>query len=72
MAQISDRDLELARQLPDDFVEAGGGDAAYRLIELVGENWVRSEIMARAELVEALLPILEPLHEAGARVTDQE
>ena len=44
----------------------------YRLIELMGENWVRCEIKARAELVEALLPILEPLLEAGAMVTDQE
>ncbi len=72
MAQISDRDLELARQLPDDFVGAGGGSAAHRLIELVGENWVRYRISARAELVEALLPILEPLLASRAKVTDRE
>ena len=72
MAQVSDRDLQLARQRPDDFVEAGGGSAAHGLIELVGENWVRYQMKARAELVEALLPILEPLLESGAKVTDRE
>ena len=55
-------------KLPDDFVEAGGGSAAHRLVELVGENWVEYEIKARAELVEALLPILEPLLKSRAVV----
>ncbi len=72
MAQISDHDLELARQLPDDFVTAGGGDAAYRIIELVGEHWVRFAITARVELIAALRPILEPLLESGAKVSDRE
>ena len=72
MAHVSDRDLELARRLPDDFTEGGSGSAVHRLIELVGENWVRYEIKARTELVEALLPILERLLEPGAKVTDLE
>ena len=70
MARIHDRDLDLARQLPDYFV-AGSGSAALRLIEIVRENWARYEIKARAELVDTLLPILEPLLEAGARVTEE-
>ncbi len=40
LAQVSDRDLELARRLPDDLAEGGSGSAAHRLIELVCENWV--------------------------------
>ena len=71
MARIHDRDLELARQLPDDFVVAGHGSAAYRLIEIVRENWAKHEIKARLELVDALLPVLEPLLEVGARVTEE-
>ncbi|UCG87689.1 MAG: hypothetical protein JSW71_03835 [Gemmatimonadota bacterium] len=69
---MSDHDLQLARRLPDDFVAGSGGSAAHRLIEIVGENWVRYQIKARTELVEALLPILEPLLKPGARVSDRD
>jgi hypothetical protein len=72
MVPISDRDLQLARRLPDDIIQAGGGSAAHRLVELVGENWGQYEMRARAELVEALLPIVEPLLEPGAKATDRE
>jgi len=72
MAKVSDHDLELARQLPDNFVVTGGGSAAYRHIELVGENWVRYQIKPRAELVEALLPIVEPLLEPGVEITSRD
>lgn len=70
MCPISDRDLELARSLPDDLVAGGGGSAAHRLIEIVGENWVRFGILQRAELVDGLLPILEGLLHSGGGVTD--
>jgi hypothetical protein len=72
MVPISDRDLQLARRLPDDIIQAGGGSVAHRLVELVGQHWGQHEMRARAELVEALLPIVEPLLEAGARVTNRE
>jgi hypothetical protein len=70
MADITDRDLDLARQLPDEFVAAGHASAAQRLIEIVLENWGRFGIRQRAELVDALLPLLTPLLEPGVRVTD--
>jgi len=72
VTRATDRELELAHRLPDDFVEGGGGSAVQSLIELVGENWDRFAIGTRAELVEALLPILDPLLESGAEVTDRE
>ena len=69
MARITDGDIALARRLPDDFVAGGGGSAIQRLIEIVGQNWARLQMKARAELVEVLLPILEPLLAPGARVS---
>jgi hypothetical protein len=72
VGHATDRDLELARRVPDGVVAAGSGDAAQRLIEIVGENWMRFPMTARAELVEALLPVLEPLVRQAAEVTDRE
>jgi hypothetical protein len=72
VAHATDHDLELARRVPDDVVAAGSGDAAQRLIEIVGENWMRFPITARAELVEALLPVLEPLVRQAAKVADEQ
>jgi hypothetical protein len=70
--RATDRDLELARKLPDDFLAARGG-SAQRLIEIVGDNWIRFPMNARAELVEALLPVVEAVlkREAGARDQDR-
>jgi len=72
VAVVSDRDHEVARQLPDLFVKSSITGTEARVIELVSQYWMSYNAGARAELVEALLPLLTPLLEPGAVVSDQE
>jgi hypothetical protein len=72
VAVVSDRDHEVARQLPDLFVKSPIAGTETRVIELVSQYWMSYDAGARVELVEALLPLLKPLLEPGAVVSDQE
>ena len=60
---------ELARHLPEQFVRM---DALprYRIIKLVARNWLHCPEVQRNELVRLLTPVLEPLLEKDAEVTD--
>ncbi len=69
MGKVSDSDRELARGLPDEFLR-GSGVSVNRVVELVSAHWGSHDKPARAELAQALLPILEELFYAGAYVTD--
>ena len=70
MAKVSDRDREIARGLPDEFLR-GSGVSVNRVVELVSAHWGSYDNPARAKLAQALLPILEELFYAGAYVTDE-
>lgn len=72
MAIVSDRDREAARRLPDGFVKFRFAEARVRISELVSQYWMSYEAGAREQLVEELMPLLEPLVKAGAVVSDQE
>ncbi|UCG89137.1 MAG: hypothetical protein JSW71_11605 [Gemmatimonadota bacterium] len=72
MSIVSGRDRDAARQLPDRFVKFPIGEAKTRITELVSQYWMSYDAWARAQLVEALLPLLKPLLESGAVVSDQE
>lgn len=60
MSEMTDDDRWYARRLPDDYI-ARGGDAFSRVSAIVAENWWQHQGRALTELVELLLPILEPL-----------
>lgn len=68
MAVMTDDDRWLARRLPDDFVNRGG-DSYSRVSKIVAENWWEYSGRALTELIEMLLPILEPIRSQGG-VTD--
>ncbi len=65
MAQVSDRDRNLARELPEKFLSESGS-AIDRVTELVSQSWMSYDADVRDELVEVLVPVLEPLLESGA------
>ena len=67
---IGQDDRWYARRLPDDFITRDGA-ATTRLNEVVKENWWGHDDTDRAQLVEALLPILSDLLEPGTSVTDE-
>ncbi len=69
MGKVSDRDRGIARGLPDEFLR-GSGISGNRVVRLVNAHWGSYDGPARAELAQALLPILEELFHAGAYVTD--
>ncbi len=69
MGKVSDRDREIARGLPDEFLR-GSGISGNRVVGLVSTHWGSHDDPARAELAQALLPILEELFHAEAYVTD--
>lgn len=69
MGEVSDSDRELARGLPDEFLR-GSGVSVNRVVELVSAHWGSHDNPVRAELTQALLPILEELLYTGAYVTD--
>jgi hypothetical protein len=63
-------DRQIARRLPDEFAQAGGG-APQRITGLVNRHWAHRSDSEREHLSEALLPILEGLLAPGTPVTDQ-
>jgi len=65
-----DCEREIARQLPDEFAQAGG-DPAHRIAGLVNRHWPHEELPARSELTQQLLPILQDLLAPGTPVTDE-
>ncbi|UCG88217.1 MAG: hypothetical protein JSW71_06640 [Gemmatimonadota bacterium] len=67
---ISVEDTWYAKRLPDDFI-GRSGDAFSRITQIVNENWWQHEGVALTRLVEALLPVLEPLENGGERVLDK-
>ncbi|UCG86054.1 MAG: hypothetical protein JSW71_19445 [Gemmatimonadota bacterium] len=67
---IGQEDRWCARRLPDDFVSRPGEGSA-RLRDVVKENWWGHDCNDRAQLVEALLPILSDLLRPGACVTEE-
>ncbi|UCG87631.1 MAG: hypothetical protein JSW71_03525 [Gemmatimonadota bacterium] len=67
---LSMEDRWYAKRLPDDFV-AGSGDAFSRIMKIVNENWWGYEGIALTRLVEALLPVLEPLENGDERALDR-
>ena len=69
MGEVSRSDRALARGLPDEFLR-GSGVSVNRVVGLVNAHWGSHDNPARAELAQALLPILEELLYAGAYVTD--
>ncbi len=71
MAVVTDRDRDLARRLPDEFVECLGTEAD-RVIALVKDYWPSHGTISMAHLAEALVPILGKLLKAGAQVTDRD
>jgi hypothetical protein len=66
---MTSEDRWYANRLPDDFV-ATPGDALSRLSKIVQENWWQHGANALAQLIEPLLPILEPLTRTDGEVTD--
>jgi hypothetical protein len=63
-------DRQIAQRLPDEFAQAGGG-AIDRITGLINRHWAHRSGSDRADLAEALLPILGELLEPGTPVTDE-
>ncbi len=68
MGEVSDSDRELARGLPDEFLMRSGVPVD-RVVKLVSTHWGSYDNPARAELAQALLPILEELLHPGVCAT---
>ena len=67
------RDRKAARQLPDGFVNSPRAlGAKTRIEELVSKDWKSYDADAREQLVEKLMPVLEPLFDPGAVVGNRE
>ncbi len=69
MGKVSHGNRGIARGLPDEFLR-GSGVSGNRVVRLVNAHWGSYDNPARAELAQALLPILEELFHAGAYATD--
>ncbi len=65
-----DHDRAIARRLPDEFAQAGGG-AVDRITGLISRHWMYRSGTERADLAAVLLPVLEDLVESRTPVTDQ-
>lgn len=66
---MSDHDLEMARRIPDDFL--GLPDSPLdRIINLINRHWSGYDPRARAELAQALLPVLLDLVNSGTEVRE--
>jgi len=63
MALFTERDREIARRLPDEFLNSPDVDAVDRVVQLVAHYWGYHEDVARADLVRVLLPTLGRLLE---------
>lgn len=70
VAEVTERDREVARRLPDEFLKLSGTPAG-RINKLVRRYWPQAAAPAWAELTQALLLVLRPLLAPGAGVTDQ-
>ena len=64
MGIISDHDLELAREIPAEYLSLTGIPHD-RVINLVERRWAVFGSRARAELVQALLPVLVDMENQG-------
>ncbi len=71
VTQVSDRDRKLARGLPAAFKQCTGAPVD-RVVSLVLGHWGSRDPSARAELAQALLPILEGLVQPGVPVIPQQ
>ena len=69
MAVVSDRDRQLARRLPDEFL-MWPARPRERVAELVSAHWMSYDAQPRRELAQALPPVLEELAEPGREATD--
>jgi hypothetical protein len=63
MATVTERDREMARRLPDEFLESPDVEAIDRVVQLVAHYWGYHKDTARADLVRVLLPTLRRLLE---------
>lgn len=61
----------MAQRLPDDFLTLEGG-AAERAAQLIARNWAGHEAKPKAQLAEALLPIVSKLLEPGVSVNQDD
>lgn len=69
MHLVPDRDLEIARQLPEEFLR-GSGDPLDRVVRMVNRYYSGFDFSARADLVQALLPVmLDMLADGGGATT---
>ena len=57
MGLVSDTDLAQARRLPEEYLSRSG-EPEDRLIELINCHWGGYDAIARAQLAQALLPLL--------------
>jgi hypothetical protein len=68
MDLVPDRDLEIARQLPDEFLYESG-EPLDRVVQLANRHWSDFDYSARADLVQALLPVMLDMLADGAGTT---
>ncbi len=68
MDLVPDRDLEIARQLPDEFLH-DSGDPLDRVVRMVNRHYSGFDYSARADLVQALLPVMLDMVADGAGAT---
>ncbi len=74
MVKVSDRDIECARSLPDQFVGEQlrlWDDARNRIEEIVQQCWATYGGAARQNLADELVPILEELINPDHAPTDK-
>jgi hypothetical protein len=70
MARVTAKDRAAAQRLPDEFLELSG-DSLTRIVELVTLHWGAYDENRRAQLAEALFPILDRLLRPEAQITDE-
>jgi len=68
MSLVPDHDLVIANQLPDEFLQESG-ESLDRVIRLVNRHWPGYDYSARADLVQALLPVMLDMLAAGAETS---
>ena len=68
MNLVPDRDLVIASRLPDEFLQESG-EPLDRVILLVNRHWQDLDYSARADLVQALLPIMLDMLAVGEITT---
>jgi hypothetical protein len=62
-------DGDVARRMPDDFI-ALDAVPSYRVMQIVRRHWPQHTEADRQRLVSVLRPLLEPLAEPGATITE--